>query len=101
MDITGGAGICMGPNNFVASSYIQAPLGITVEGSNTLTRSLIIFGQGLMRSHPYLFNKWFDSISEDNQKVFYQNLRGLVKDSVKNTLISVSPKLLLQITSLN
>ena len=92
MDITGGAGICMGPNNFVASSYIQAPIGITVEGSNTLTRSLIIFGQGLMRSHPYLFNM-VDSISEDNQKVFYQNLRGLVKDSVKNTLISVSPKL--------
>ena len=55
MDIMGGAGICMGDNNILASSYIQSPIGITVEGSNTLTRSLIIFGQGLMRSHPYLF----------------------------------------------
>ena len=92
MDITGGAGICMGPNNFLASSYIQAPIGITVEGSNTLTRSLIIFGQGLMRSHPYLFNM-VDSIVEDDQEVFYENLRGLVKDAVKNTIVSVSPKL--------
>jgi acyl-CoA dehydrogenase len=92
MDIMGGAGICMGPNNILASSYIQSPIGITVEGSNTLTRSLIIFGQGLMRSHPYLFNM-VDSIVEDNKKMFYENLRGLVSDSIKNTLLSISPKI--------
>ena len=45
MDIYGGAAICVGYNNF--EKYYSAPIGITVEGSNTLTRSLIIFGQGL------------------------------------------------------
>ena len=53
MDILGGGGICLGDNNFFNGNYTQAP-GITVEGSNTLTRSLIIFGQGLMRSHPFI-----------------------------------------------
>jgi acyl-CoA dehydrogenase len=90
MDIMGGAGICMGENNILASSYIQSPIGITVEGSNTLTRSLIIFGQGLMRSHPYLFNL-VESISNDQQDVFFRNVRGLVWHSVKNTLEAVGP----------
>ena len=90
MDIMGGAGICMGDNNILASSYIQSPIGITVEGSNTLTRSLIIYGQGLMRSHPYLFNL-VESISNDQQDVFFKNVRGLVWHSVKNTLIAVGP----------
>jgi acyl-CoA dehydrogenase len=90
MDIMGGAGICMGENNILASSYIQSPIGITVEGSNTLTRSLIIFGQGLMRSHPYLFNL-VESISNDQQDIFFKNVRGLVWHSVKNTLVAVGP----------
>lgn len=54
MDIVAGAGICKGPRNLLANMYQSMPIGITVEGSNTLTRSLIIFGQGLIRSHPYL-----------------------------------------------
>eukprot|EP01100_Stratorugosa_tubuloviscum_P004190 TRINITY_DN203_c0_g2_i1.p1 TRINITY_DN203_c0_g2~~TRINITY_DN203_c0_g2_i1.p1 ORF type:complete len:786 (-),score=433.38 TRINITY_DN203_c0_g2_i1:19-2352(-) len=56
MDIAGGSGICNGPNNLLASAYMAAPIAITVEGSNTLTRSLIIFGQGLVRSHPHLLD---------------------------------------------
>ncbi len=56
MDILGGAAICKGSKNFLASSYMAIPIAITVEGSNTLTRSLIIFGQGLNRSHPYLLD---------------------------------------------
>lgn len=56
MDILGGAAICKGSDNFLASSYMAIPIAITVEGSNTLTRSLIIFGQGLNRSHPYLLD---------------------------------------------
>ena len=72
MDILGGGGICLGDNNFLAGNYTQAPIGITVEGSNTLTRSLIIFGQGLMRSHPYLLNIT-ESIEENDKKykIFY------------------------------
>lgn len=54
MDVIGGKGICMGPSNFLARAYQQLPVGITVEGANILTRSLIIFGQGAIRCHPYL-----------------------------------------------
>jgi acyl-CoA dehydrogenase len=56
MDIVAGAGICKGPNNILGNAYQAIPVGITVEGSNTLTKNLIIFGQGLMKSHPYLYN---------------------------------------------
>jgi len=54
MDIIGGKGICMGPSNFLGRPYQAIPVGITVEGANILTRSLIIFGQGAIRCHPWL-----------------------------------------------
>ncbi|HEO66108.1 MAG TPA: acyl-CoA dehydrogenase, partial [Spirochaetes bacterium] len=53
MDVQGGSGICMGPGNLWASTYQGVPVSITVEGANILTRSLIIFGQGAIRCHPY------------------------------------------------
>jgi acyl-CoA dehydrogenase len=54
MDILGGKGICLGPSNFLGRAYQQVPVAITVEGANILTRSLIIFGQGAIRCHPYV-----------------------------------------------
>lgn len=54
MDIIGGKGICLGPSNFLGRAYQQLPVGITVEGANILTRSLIIFGQGAIRCHPFV-----------------------------------------------
>jgi acyl-CoA dehydrogenase len=54
MDVIGGKGICLGPSNFLGRAYQQIPVAITVEGANILTRSLIIFGQGAIRCHPYL-----------------------------------------------
>jgi len=57
MDIHGGHGICMGPHNFLGRAYQLIPVGITVEGANILTRTMIIFGQGAMRSHPYLLKE--------------------------------------------
>ena len=54
MDVIGGKGICLGPSNFMGRAYQQVPIGITVEGANILTRSLIIFGQGAIRCHPFL-----------------------------------------------
>lgn len=57
MDIHGGHGICMGPRNFLGRAYQLIPVGITVEGANILTRTLMIFGQGAMRSHPYLLKE--------------------------------------------
>ena len=57
MDVHGGKGICMGPSNYLARSYQQVPIGITVEGANILTRSMIIFGQGAIRAHPYVLKE--------------------------------------------
>ena len=57
MDILGGKGICLGPNNFMGRSYQQLPIAITVEGANILTRSLIIFGQGAIRCHPFVLRE--------------------------------------------
>ena len=54
MDIAGGRAIQLGPRNFLALTYQAIPIAITVEGANILTRSLMIFGQGSMRCHPYL-----------------------------------------------
>ncbi len=55
MDVQGGAGICCGPRNVLAPIYQGAPIGITVEGANILTRTMIVFGQGALRCHPYAF----------------------------------------------
>lgn len=57
MDVLGGKGICLGPSNFMGRAYEQIPIGITVEGANILTRSLIIFGQGAIRCHPYVLRE--------------------------------------------
>ncbi len=57
MDIVGGKGICMGPSNFLGALYMQLPVAITVEGANILTRSLIVFGQGAIRGHPYVLKE--------------------------------------------
>lgn len=57
MDVLGGKGICLGPNNFLGRAYQQIPISITVEGANILTRSLIIFGQGAIRCHPYVLRE--------------------------------------------
>ena len=57
MDILGGKGICLGPNNFIGRAYQQIPVSITVEGANILTRSLIVFGQGAIRCHPYVLKE--------------------------------------------
>ncbi|MGH8713536.1 MAG: acyl-CoA dehydrogenase, partial [Casimicrobiaceae bacterium] len=57
MDVIGGKGVCMGPSNFLGSAYMQLPVSITVEGANILTRSLIIFGQGAIRCHPFVLRE--------------------------------------------
>jgi acyl-CoA dehydrogenase len=68
MDILGGKGICLGPRNFLARAYQQIPIGITVEGANILTRCLIIFGQGAIRSHPYVLKEMHATIEADQGK---------------------------------
>src|SRR5688500_19852015 len=57
MDVHGGKGICLGPSNYLGRAYQQTPIAITVEGANILTRSMIIFGQGAIRGHPYVLRE--------------------------------------------
>lgn len=54
MDIQGGSGICLGPSNYIGRLYQVIPVGITVEGANILTRTMMIFGQGSVRCHPFV-----------------------------------------------
>ena len=83
MDILGGAGICKGPMNFLASNYVATPVAITVEGSNTLTRSLIVFGQGLNRSHPYLLDT-ITSIETNDKDKFHKSFINIIKHTLTN-----------------
>ena len=75
MDIMGGAGLSLGPKNKIALLYTSLPLAITVEGANILTRSLIVYGQGLMKLHPYI--KILIQ-SEKKYKAFHQNLWSFI-----------------------
>jgi acyl-CoA dehydrogenase len=68
MDIHGGHGICMGPNNFIGRGYQLIPVGITVEGANILTRTMIIFGQGALRSHPFLLKEVAAFHNDDSKR---------------------------------
>ena len=68
MDIHGGKGICLGPNNYLGRFYESVPISITVEGANILTRNMIIFGQGAMRCHPYIFTEFQAAEISDPQQ---------------------------------
>ena len=68
MDVHAGKGICMGPNNYLARAYQATPIAITVEGANILTRSLIIFGQGAIRGHPYVLKEMLATREPDHGK---------------------------------
>ncbi|MBC6414295.1 MAG: acyl-CoA dehydrogenase [Chromatiales bacterium] len=89
MDIHGGKAIMQGPKNYLASIYKSIPIIITVEGANILTRSLMIFGQGALRCHPYLYSelKCFSDQSEksiaDFNSLLGKHTRYFLKTLVK------------------
>ena len=87
MDVVGGKGICLGPSNFLGRAYQQVPIAITVEGANILTRSLIIFGQGAIRCHPYLLPEMHAAHNADARQglVDFDNaLWGHIGYTIKN-----------------
>ena len=92
MDIHAGSSICLGENNFLEKFYRNSPIGITVEGSNTLTRNLIIFGQGLNKSHPYIF-PILDSILHNNQKDFKIHFNKIIYHVLSIYFKSITPKI--------
>jgi len=88
MDIQAGSGICLGPSNYIGRLYQVIPVGITVEGANILTRTMMIFGQGAVRCHPFIQSEMaalnaadlaqFDAILWRHIRFFLNNLlRGL------------------------
>ncbi|HEX8962031.1 MAG TPA: acyl-CoA dehydrogenase, partial [Rhodocyclaceae bacterium] len=89
MDVQGGKAICMGPNNFIARAYQQIPVSITVEGANILTRSLIVFGQGAIRCHPYVLKEFLAVREADDAKAlrdFDAALTGHIGFTVSNAI---------------
>ncbi|OBT32780.1 acyl-CoA dehydrogenase FadE [Vibrio splendidus] len=91
MDIVGGKGICLGPSNFLARSYQGAPIAITVEGANILTRSMIIYGQGAIRCHPYVLSEMEAAYSESSDALdkFDSALAGHVSFTMSNLVRSL------------
>jgi acyl-CoA dehydrogenase len=87
MDVQGGKGIMLGPANYLARGYQSVPIAITVEGANILTRSLIIFGQGAIRCHPFVL-KEIEAASDENRarglEVFDQALFGHIGYAISN-----------------
>ncbi|KPC54787.1 acyl-CoA dehydrogenase [Amantichitinum ursilacus] len=65
MDVHAGKAVCIGPNNYLAHGYQAIPVAITVEGANILTRSMIIFGQGAIRCHPYVLTEMRSAMNND------------------------------------
>ena len=80
MDVLGGSAIIRGQNNLLAHAYFAIPISITVEGANILTRNLMQFGQGLIKSHPYIYTQ-INALNSNNvnsfDKAFFAHI-GLV-----------------------
>lgn len=89
MDIMAGAGLSLGPKNKIATLHIALPLAVTVEGSNLLIRTFIIYGQGLLRAHP-LSECLISTIEQGSFKSFYFSFVGLLFRWFRNGLWAVA-----------
>jgi acyl-CoA dehydrogenase len=93
MDIMGGSGISLGPKNLLGHMYIATPIAITVEGANILTRSLIIFGQGALRAHPFAYAEVEACEAGDLRgfdRAFWGHIGHIVRNAFRSVLLSVT-----------
>lgn len=93
MDIMAGSAISQGPRNILARAYKSIPIGITVEGANILTRSLMVFGQGAMRCHPFLLDEVTAVQSNDVEnfdKAFMGHMNHVIRNAVRAPLLALS-----------
>ena len=97
MDVQGGKGIMAGPKNYLANTYASIPISITVEGANILTRSLIIFGQGAIRCHPYVLKEMAAAKNPDYDEGLAEFDEYLFKH-IGNTLGNAARSLVLALT---
>jgi acyl-CoA dehydrogenase len=93
MDVHGGKGICLGPNNYLGRAYQQIPIAITVEGANILTRSLIIFGQGAIRCHPWVLKEMQAAQQDkagDFDHAFWHHIQFTLSNAARAAWIGIS-----------
>jgi acyl-CoA dehydrogenase len=93
MDIRAGAGICRGPRNALATAHLASPIGITVEGANILTRSLIIYGQGAIRCHRYLLDEMEAASAGDAERfdaAFFSHAGALLRNVARGFFFGFS-----------
>ena len=92
MDVMGGYAISMGPRNLIGRLYQAAPIGVTVEGANILTRSMIIFGQGVIRCHPFIL-KELQAVADDDPMRGLTEFDRLLCDHVGYTVANAARSL--------
>jgi len=97
MDVQGGSGICLGPRNLIGRVYQGIPISITVEGANILTRSLIIFGQGAIRCHPYVYDEMRAAQDHDEERglinfdrAFMGHVGFFISNAVRSFLLGLT-----------
>ncbi|WP_111495999.1 acyl-CoA dehydrogenase [Marinobacter bohaiensis] len=97
MDVVAGRGVITGPRNFLARAYQAVPIGITVEGANILTRSLMIFGQGAIRCHPYIVQEIEAAGMDDEREavnafddVFYTHMAHTTRNGLRTFVLGLS-----------
>ena len=98
MDVHGGKGICMGPKNYLGRGYQSIPISITVEGANILTRSMMIFGQGAIRCHPYVLQE-MQATQDPDQNQALERFDKLLFEHIGFALGNASGSLLLGLTA--
>ncbi len=93
MDVVGGSGICRGPRNILAGSYQAIPIGITVEGANILTRTMIIYGQGAIRCHPWVQKEMAAVAARDASafdRAFFGHVGFVFQGAARSLLLGLS-----------
>jgi acyl-CoA dehydrogenase len=93
MDVMGGAAISRGPRNMISTAYMANPISITVEGANILTRTMIIFGQGAIRCHPYAYRELKAVASNDGKEfdaAFWGHIGHVVSNTCRSILLSLT-----------
>jgi acyl-CoA dehydrogenase len=93
MDIRAGAGICRGPRNILARAHVAAPIGITVEGANILTRSMIIYGQGAIRCHPHVREEMMAVAARDLRRfdrAFFSHLGFVASNAARAFVLGLT-----------
>ncbi len=90
MDIHGGKTVMLGDSNYLAALYQSLPIAITVEGANIMTRSFLVYGQGLMRCHPFLYG--YIKVLEKDDKYQFDKLLAENIGYLWHTKVSVFTK---------